>query len=103
MCSDEGLEYVDDVYASGDADVVYIQDTTSLYGKHATITLPAARIKPPATTATPTAVVNLTLTKDFWIVLSCDLARPSQETAFRGWRLIISNTRARASSVRRAW
>ena len=69
------LEYADDVSASEDADAIssngaddygdpaYLQDTASLYDKHTTITPPIAKVQLSVTTATPTAVVNLTPTK----------------------------------------
>ena len=72
---DEGLDYADDAYASEDADAassngaddygdtVYLQDEASLYEKHTTITPPIAKVQLSVTTATPTAVVNLTPTK----------------------------------------
>jgi len=66
---DEGLEYVDDTYVSEDADAISSNgaddcgDAVSPYEKHTTITPPIAKVQLSATTATPTAVVNLTPTK----------------------------------------
>ena len=40
-----------------------LRDTASLYDKHTTITPPIAKVQLSVTTATPTAVVNLTPTK----------------------------------------
>ena len=72
---DDGLEYVEDAYASEDADAVssngaddygdgvHLQDADPLYEKHTTITPPIAKVQLSVTTATPTAAVSLTPTK----------------------------------------
>ena len=69
------LEYADSISTSEDTDVIssngtdnyrdpaYLRDTALLYNKHTTITPPIAKVQLSVTTATPTAVVNLTPTK----------------------------------------
>jgi len=90
---DEGLEYADDAYVSEDADAVssngaddygdtvYLQDAASLYGKHTAITPPIAKVQLSVTTATPTAVVNLTPTKKRRISGSYSPARGRKQSS----------------------
>ena len=108
---DEDLDYADDAYASEDADAassngvgdygntVYLQDEASLHRKHTTITPPIAKVQLPVTTATPTAVVGLTPTRSEGLL---DRTWPGNGL-LRSWRPMISNTRAHASGMKRAW
>ena len=103
---DEGLDYADDAYASEDADAassngvgdygntVYLQDEASLCEKHTTITPPIAKVQLSVTTAMP-----MTPTRSEGLP---DRTWPGNGL-LRSWRLMVSNTRAHASGMKRAW